>query len=295
MKNEEILKENKGKKFDIVLMNPPYDKSMHLKFLEKVIKISDNVISIQPTRWLQDTLATYKKITDLKKYKESIAEHINNLEFISADDATKYFVGANFTIMVGIYNCSQNKSEYYKSLTFLNNGIDYSFVKKIIEKIIEDKNYSKMNIKNWNKDLHNFIPLNNITGENIKRCKPTNVIKEWAKPYKNGEEYEYDKKHKSGVARGKIENDRCLVFNTYEETKNCYDSFTKCDFTRFYMSFITTSTNIYHKYMPFMKDYTKPWTDERFYKYFNINKEEQKLIENYAEKIWNRLNEKYEE
>ena len=291
MKNEEIVEMNNGKKFDIVLMNPPYSGSLHLKFLEKTIKITDKVVSIQPTRWLQDTLATYKKITDLKKYKESIAEHINNLEFISADDATKYF-GANFTIMVGIYNCSQNKSEYYKSLTFVKDGIDYSFVKKIIEKIIEDKNYSKMNIKNWNKDLHNFIPLNNMTGENIKRCKPTNVIKEWTKPYKNGEEYEYDKKHKSGVARGKIENDRCLVFNTYEEAKNCYDSFTKCDFTRFYMSFITTDIHIYHEYMPFMEDYTKPWTDERFYKYFNINKEEQELIENYAEKIWNRLNEK---
>ena len=57
-------------KFDICLMNPPYYRSTHLKFLEKVIKISDNVISIQPTRWLQDTLATYKKITDLKKYKD---------------------------------------------------------------------------------------------------------------------------------------------------------------------------------------------------------------------------------
>ena len=120
---------NKGKKFSVILMNPPYSGSLHLKFLEKTIKITDKVVSIQPTRWLQDTLATYKKITDLKKYKESIAEHINNLEFISADDATKYF-GANFTIMVGIYNCSQNKSEYYKSLTFVNDGIDYSFVKK---------------------------------------------------------------------------------------------------------------------------------------------------------------------
>ena len=40
------------------------------------------------------------------------------------------------------------------------------------------------------------------------------------------------------------------------------------------------------------EDYAKPWTDERFYNYFNINKEEQELIEKYAEKIWNRLNEK---
>ena len=50
-------------KFDIILSNPPYSGSLHLKFLEKTIKIADNVVSIQPTRWLQDTLATYKKIT----------------------------------------------------------------------------------------------------------------------------------------------------------------------------------------------------------------------------------------
>ena len=39
-----------------------------------------------------------------------------------------------------------------------------------------------------------------------------------------------------------------------------------------------------------MSDYSKPWTDERFYKYFNITKEEQKIIEEYADKIWKRIN-----
>ena len=67
MKNEEILEMNNGKRFSVILMNPPYSGSLHLKFLEKTIKIADKVVSIQPTRWLQDTLATYKKITDLKK------------------------------------------------------------------------------------------------------------------------------------------------------------------------------------------------------------------------------------
>ena len=119
-------------KFDICLMNPPYSRSLHLKFLEKTIKIAYKVVSIQPIRWLEDKVGRYKKNSAYNKYKESIAEHINNLEFISADDATKYF-GANFTIMVGIYNCSQNKSEYYKSLTFVKDGIDYSFVKSFNE------------------------------------------------------------------------------------------------------------------------------------------------------------------
>ena len=52
IENDKILDMNNGKKFDVVLMNPPYDRSMHLKFLEKTIEIADNVVSIQPTRWM---------------------------------------------------------------------------------------------------------------------------------------------------------------------------------------------------------------------------------------------------
>lgn len=277
-------------RFDILLMNPPYDKNVHLKFLEKTIKISDEVVSIQPVRWLQDMCEEYKKNTNYKKYEESISKHIKDLEIINSNDS-RYIFGAEFTMNVGIYVCNE-KNEYniYKNIKYLRDNKDYSFIKKILSKIVEDNNYKKLTIKYFNSDLHNFIPLNNMTGENVDRCKPTCAIKEWTKPYSNSDEYVNDKKHKSGVARGKIENDKCVVFNTLEEAKNCFDSFTTTDFCRFYMSIITTDIHVYQEYMPWMSDYTKPWTDERFYKYFNISTEEQKLIKEYANKIWARLN-----
>ncbi len=285
---EEILKENNGKKFDIVLMNPPYAGSTHLKFLEKVIKITDNVVSIQPCRWLQDPLVQYKKSTNYKKYEESISKHIKELEIFDANESTKYF-GANFTMKVAIYNIDNGKYDIYKNYKYNKDGLDYSFIKSIIEQIVKDNNYKKQIIKRYNKDLHNFIPINWMTGENIERCKPTCCIKEWAKAYKNGEDYEYDKKHKSGVARGKIENDSCVVFDTLEEAQNCFDSFTKSKFTRFYMSIITTDIHIYQEYMPWMENYRKPWTDKRFYNHFNINNDQQKIIEEYADKVIKRL------
>ena len=46
MKNEDILKMNNGKKFDIVLMNPPYAQNLHLKFLEKVLNISESFLEV---------------------------------------------------------------------------------------------------------------------------------------------------------------------------------------------------------------------------------------------------------
>ena len=42
----------KGKRADILIMNPPYAGNLHLKFLDKTIEISKNVISIQPDVWL---------------------------------------------------------------------------------------------------------------------------------------------------------------------------------------------------------------------------------------------------
>ena len=54
---EQLENKTGVKKFDICLMNPPYDKNLHLKFLEKVINICNKVVSIQPTPWIQDPVA----------------------------------------------------------------------------------------------------------------------------------------------------------------------------------------------------------------------------------------------
>ena len=52
MKNEEILKENNGKKFDIVLMNPPYANGIGEQFFKKALQISNITLTIQPATWL---------------------------------------------------------------------------------------------------------------------------------------------------------------------------------------------------------------------------------------------------
>lgn len=58
--------------FDVAIMNPPYDGNLHLKILEKVIPIADEVVNISPIRWLQDPLAKYKKSSDYKRFENTI-------------------------------------------------------------------------------------------------------------------------------------------------------------------------------------------------------------------------------
>ena len=52
MSNEEVLKENSGKKFDIVLMNPPYDNGLYKKFLNKILNISEKSVTIHPVDFI---------------------------------------------------------------------------------------------------------------------------------------------------------------------------------------------------------------------------------------------------
>ena len=47
----------------------------------------------------------------------------------------------------------------------------------------------------------------------------------------------------------------------------------------YYMNFIVPGDCKIVAYMFRMADYSQPWTDERFYKFFNITPDEQKIIE----------------
>ena len=61
--NEKILKYNDMKKWDVILANPPYDKTLHEKFLEKFLYIAETTVSVQPLTWLINKKQR-KKITE---------------------------------------------------------------------------------------------------------------------------------------------------------------------------------------------------------------------------------------
>jgi predicted RNA methylase len=76
------MSKNGNKKFDVCLMNPPFDRNLHLKILEKAIQVSDYTVNISPVRWLQDPLGQYKDKSDFNKFENSISKHIKDLEII---------------------------------------------------------------------------------------------------------------------------------------------------------------------------------------------------------------------
>lgn len=274
---------NNGKKIDICLANPPFNKNLHLKFLEKIIKISDNVISIQPIRWLEEKVGRYKKNSAYNKYKESIAKYIKDLEIITAEEAEKKF-NAAFNSNVGIYLCDKN------------GGYD---IDKLASNDIVNKVFEKMddNINNHIEfsEPKNCIVVSLITGGNNGRNKVIDLY------FQNSDydRYIYDadgkrldngltfKQNREKTAWGNVKvrgEQTNIKFNNADECINFFN-YTRTYLFRYIFNQITSGANVQDKFLPFMKDYSRPWTNKRLYNYFNITNKEQKYIEEYIDKI----------
>ena len=121
-------------KFDCIIMNPPYQRNLHLKILEKAISMLKDensvCVNLSPIRWLQDPLAKYKKSSDLKRFEESVAKHIEQLNAIKSSEAQALF-GASFWNNIGIYVCKINKFDLYKDYAKNLASEMWPFVEKV--------------------------------------------------------------------------------------------------------------------------------------------------------------------
>lgn len=80
-------------KFNIVIMNPPYDGTLHLQILEKVLNRCDKVVNISPVSWLCDlpAIMNWKKTT-FQKFENTISKHIVLLDIIDGCKASQLYL-----------------------------------------------------------------------------------------------------------------------------------------------------------------------------------------------------------
>ena len=257
MKNEEILKENNVKRFDIILSNPPYNHGLHEKFLLKYFYISDKLITIQPVQWLLGQHQK-RKITEKINQCSAEIETINGFEmFESAGIGGNISINNIDTTKKG--NIKFNNKEYNKceDISFTSNDEYISKFKKIIESIIKESVHDKLKAtpdnpimsmakkkeynpnKNWltleMPTIRGHVVTNNKSGkhddfytvfskdDNFTINKKIKLVKDWPK---------YNKVENIGK-----ENERnilsliYLVFNTKEEAIN-FINYMKTDFGR---------------------------------------------------------------
>ena len=234
-------------------MNPPYNRNLHLKILDKVIKVAPNAetVNLSPIRWLQDPLAEYKKNSDWKKF-EDIRKHTESLEVVPMKEACDMF-GALFNVNLGIYHITENGGWSGFNITPLT--------KKIINKVVESGG------------LHPEIYTGQANAVVIKKMTNPNRSTAYnlcsnAVGYKNKNSLE-----------DKVQN--CIVFGTKEEADN-FRAMTETKMYRFCVKTLINNENFmsYYRFFFNAPTYTHPWTSKDLYEYFELTDEEIKEIEN---------------
>ena len=257
-------------KFDVAIMNPPYDKNLHLKILEAVIPVAEKVVNISPVRWLQDPLAKYKKNSDYNKFEESISKKIESLDVIDSNNAQIMFDSAVFCIDLGIYTIGKG-------------GYDYTCKNPIMDKVWNHvAKYGGLPTEKYvNRTYNNYMLIASIVGGNgvSQNCfvsKPTLNYNEriYGKYFVNDmSELRHENlpecKKKYGGYWGNCENWNVCSFATVDELVNFYNS-THTKLFRYVYWTSTVDVNVHPEFYPYMQDYTQPWTDKRFCEYFGI-------------------------
>lgn len=287
-----IIKEPENMKPNRVLLNPPYNGSLHLEVLStslthvRAINPEAELVSIQPARWIEDPLAELKQGTDFKKYKETIVNKISNLQLITMKDACGAF-NIGFNGDLGIYTFKSKTSDI----------IIYSEqAQHIIDKVLIGLNKlprfkSEFLSLDENKSDGYRLRVNPVTGQAAKNkddITATQTPIRWCvfnKLYHNGVNIETgnywtDERKKSGNYKpdgSPLPWSIKLPDMPEDYLLNCAKSF-GTHFIWNWLYLIKLDQNTPLNYIPYMNDYSHVWTSEDYCKFFDLNEEETKFM-----------------
>ena len=253
-------------KFDCIIINPPYDGQLHLKIFEEAIgnlALNGTCINLSPTPWLAKSNIN----RPMAKYRKTFNGKIKNIEVIDHATANSMFGTGNAIEELGIYVVKNDDSAPIDLMKYgFNNDAEKSLYNKI------NMMNPKAGVITYNKCKYND-KYGMVSSKNAKAVrKPFDVpIYTWhgGKTCKEAVLMLDSNKKVSMV----------LYFNSQVEHDNFINSLDTTFMNWYYQMFVVPGDCKIINYMFRMVDYSQPWTDERFYKFFNITPEEQKVIE----------------
>ena len=242
-----------SKKFDIALCNPPYDRNLHLKILEKVIPHCEETINISPITWLAKHNIHRKFAIDGRK---SLNGKIENIKVIEHREANDLFGLGNAIETLGIIKAKNDAKNTIDLEKFgFKNESEYNLYKKI------DVSPNNKKIITFNQCKYNdkYGNVNGKRKENDVSCYTWNGGKTLKEALVKDQSIKKYKKESF-----------ILYFDSNEEKKNFLDSLDTKFMNWYYHSFVEPADNKLINMLFRMNDYTHPWTSRRFCDYFNI-------------------------
>lgn len=253
--------EKMGRKFDVCIQNPPYDRNLHLKILEAVIPHAEKVVNISPVRWLQDPFAPYSTRSDYCKFENTISQKIESLDVISAKNASQLF-NATFAMNLGIYVCG-------------NGGYEYQHNDPLITKIVE-----KTMTNSWKPFNQKVFYQNgcvqtkpyalNICGFGGSTTMGFDILT--CRTYEAQCETALTDEH-----TGNVVNATHFEFDSEAERRNFFNCYNH-PFMRWHTGLWKIDVNLHAPKVPYFSDYSHPWDYADFFAWFGLTEEEQERV-----------------
>lgn len=291
-----MLKENRMI-INKTLMNPPYDGDFHLKVLETTLAAvrqhnpNCEIVSIQPCDWLENQLTPYKD-GKYKKFFNSEVLNVSNLQVVDALTAQKSFnIGTD--VDLGIYTYKPAVPKF--NLENLRSNVVNTAFTKIINKILVMQTLADVldenTVTGWRCKLNELRPQSGGTNPNangyshktwgIQLISSTETgISEcvFKDGYNDSGIYWTDVRSKNQFGKN---NGATFRHSIEFENQQLAINFAESCNTNFYRNWIYLIKFNQHmplKFLPYMEDYSKVWTDEDYCKFFDLTEEESEFM-----------------
>jgi 16S rRNA G966 N2-methylase RsmD len=234
-------------KFDIAIMNPPYDGNLHLKILKAIIPVADKVVNISPCTWFAKHNRWKPTFT---KYNVSIVGKPCNITYIEHREANDVFNLGNQIERLAIMLYDNNNTAKIDLLKEEFTNIEFD----IFNKVLSPRTGKLV----WRNGI-NIVEPRNTT---LQFTQPVNI---W-----RGGKNCYDaalgtsKNHQQGKIQFQAQ------FATQQELDNFRSSMKTKFMNWYYYNIVVPADYKLHVSMFVMQDYTQPWDDKRFCAHFGI-------------------------
>ena len=221
---------------------------------------------MSPVRWLQDVIGHLSKRSDYTQFSRILGHSIKSIDVIPAKLAVELFNGGA-TADLGIYVC--DKSGQYQLPDIKPHYGDF-VLKKVVFKAIVSNNVREHLTQKITSHFFVAIPESHGHPGEKDWCDIISPVKKFGREKSNGTHVGY------------------VMFDSDEEAEN-FRLFLMSKFIRFINQYVKMNMSNRLNCIPWLGDdinprtglkgYNSEWTDEDFYKFFNITPEEQKIIE----------------
>ena len=245
-----------------IIMNPPYNKNLHLKILQEAMKYSDDIVNLSPIRWLQDPLAEYKKNSDWKRFSD-IRKYIESLDVVIAAEARKLFSSGQYENL-GIYYLTENGGLDILPKPFISQGL-----------------FDKVNLPTYQGKYKSLYDVFKEGYCDFSRPFVKFSILQWG--LNNKSWYNIMSQHRELAFTDKVVRRKgttlvTVNFDTEEEAENFF-AYCQTKFVKACNGNVKTNIRWPGYAIPYMPTYKHEWTDAELYEYFCLTDDEINEIE----------------